>query len=400
MTSIQQELPRHRNVSVIRRQEKSAFRGEVLAKLCSSLFYTSMDTPIVELSAELDRHPEMLVLGVVDRQMQVRGLIIRRRLMDILSKPYGRDVMKYKTVERVMEEVTCFDLMRNIYSISSEIEPLLQTGQVFYFLLTDEKGVFQGIFSTIDMLVYLSAITQKDISMARQLQQSIVKKDFMEKRQGFTILGASAMAKGVGGDFYHIYENSQGRWLLSLADVSGKGVAASLVTTAISGMYHIYDFEMGISFLLENTNNYLFETFEAQKFVTGVFVEFEPASGLCTIYDMGHSLLFVYRKERLFRIRTSDENMPLGIQPEITAKSDRFRLEAGDLLVLLTDGILEQTDSSRQEFGEARLLEQLRFFPEKDPFSIKEGLFKQIYQFRGIQPQHDDMTLVMLAYHP
>lgn len=305
-----------REFLVLKKCPNTQMHGEVLIKIASSFWYCQADGGILDLSIDLSQHKDIMAVAVVDDKLHLLGIITRNHLFDILGKPYGRDVMKYKIIKMLAKKMPEFDYLRNIFSISEEISFLLHTRETRYFVLTKDKNKYAGIFSTIDMLIYLSAITQKDINLARQLQNSIVKDEEMISGKDFKIVGATRMAKGVGGDYYSIKELKNGNWSLSICDVSGKGVAASLITTAISGMFNIFSYSKGIKTLIKKVNSYLFQTFEAEKFVTGVFLDFDPHTGKCRLYDMGHSYMFISRDQDLFRIKSNNENMPLGITPE------------------------------------------------------------------------------------
>lgn len=382
---------------VIKKRSEEKLHGEVIAKLASSLFYVHKEASIVDLSTDLGHHEEIMAVGVVDDYDNYIGLIIRRGLFDLLGKPYGRDVMRHKTVERVMKDVLTFDKDRNIFSLASELGDLLKQNKTIHFVLKQGDS-FYGSFTSRDMLIYLSDITQKDINLARTLQQSIVKEENIINTDKLKIIGGTMMAKGVGGDFYDVKKFDKKRWLLTIADVSGKGVSASLVTTSMSGMYNTYDFRSGISGFIQLFNDYIQTSFEGQKFVTGLIGEFNEETGDFLFYDMGHSYIYIYRKDKLFRLKTSGSNLPMGIVPGITPAADRIKLEKGDVLVLITDGIAEQINGKKEEYGDKRLSDIIRKHKSKGLLEVKNKLFSDIFAFRGNQPQHDDMTLILAHY--
>lgn len=397
------EEERETKFSVLKCNTVENIHGEVLVKIATNFYYCYEDESIVDLSRDMAIDEEIMAVAVVNRDLQLKGIVTRKYLFDILGKPYGRDVMKFKRVSKVCKTVPIYDYLRNIFSVSDELSDLLQKGKIHYFALTKNKTEYVALFSTQEMLIYLSAITQKDITLARSLQTSIVKEETLISEDDLSIMGASRMAKGVGGDFYSVKKIKNGKWSLSICDVSGKGVAASLVTTAISGMFSVFSYSKGTSSLIKRANEYLYNSFEAQKFVTGMFMEFDPSTGECVFYDMGHSYIFVFRENKLFRIKTRNDNLPLGITPDIEASPDTLILKPQDVLLLITDGISEQTNEQKEEYGEHRMRDLIRKHQNanvEDLRELKEDLFKDIYRFRGVQPQHDDMTVLFLKYHP
>ncbi len=394
----EQSVVKERDFSVVKTLEKNKVHGEVVMKLVSAGYYVDRKTSIVDLAQDFGYSQAVTAVAVVDERRRLLGIVVRRELFDILGKPYGRDVMKHKTVERVMARPVVIDKDRNVFSISTEMEKEFRDDRIRYFALTDDGGVFHGLFTSRDMLVYLSDITQKDIELARSLQMSIVKERIVREGPDYCIAGGTSMAKGVGGDFYDVKRIDDKRWLMTICDVSGKGVAASLVTTSISGMYGIYDFAKGVTPFIVKLNDYIAGSFDSQKFVTGIFVEFDETTGEVKFYDMGHSYIYVYRAGKFFRLKTSGTNIPMGVMPDIVPAIDRFALEDDDLLLLITDGIAEQNDPAGIEYGDNRIAKMIKKSLHKDTKAVIEAIFKDIKEFRGNQPQHDDMTIIALHY--
>ena len=273
------------------------------------------------------------------------------------------------------------------FSVAGELENYLSNRKIEYFLLTRDNNEFAGIFASIDMMIYLSTITQNDINLARSLQANIVKDNTLVTRDTFSITGASKMAKEVGGDFYNIKNYKPGDWLISICDVSGKGVSASLVTTSVSGMFHTFNFNENVTYLIQKINDYIYNSFEMQKFVTGVFIDFRENTGEIVLYDMGHSYIYLLSNDRVSRLRTTNSNRPLGIENSIDPKGSMLRLSKGDILICITDGIIEQVNSKGIEFGERRFASLIRENKHSGIAAIKDRLLEAVYQYRGTQPR-------------
>lgn len=377
-------------------QEKNPERshGEVAAKLAKNFAYVDENATVHDLSIDFGYDKSLEAVAVVTENEEILGVVVRRELFDILSKPYGRDVMKNKNVKRVMREVIAFDKDRNIFSISSMMGSELNQRNDVYFALTDQEK-FYGIFSSRDMLIYLSNITQKDIALAQSLQMSIVHEETLLEKDFLTLAAGANMAKGVGGDFYNVRELAGNRLLSVVCDVSGKGVAASLVTTAISGMYNTYDFSGGLAGFVRILNDNLQSLFEGQKFVTGIFVMYNEQTGEVRFVDAGHSYVYVYRNDRLFMLKAANGLAPLGIMPIDEVKEDMLTLKKGDIFLLITDGIAEQVNPQGEEYGDRRLQKILETKKSMGMKAVKDAIFQDVYAFRGTQPQHDDMTMVL-----
>lgn len=145
--------------------------GEIIGKLVSSRYYVHRKTLISDLAYDFDIDKTILAVGVVNDENELAGIIVRKDLFDIFGRPYGSDILKHKKSDRVMRKVISFGYDRNIFSISDEIGQFMQNSKTEYFALTFEEKYFAGIFSTRDILVYLSNITQADINLARNIQK-------------------------------------------------------------------------------------------------------------------------------------------------------------------------------------------------------------------------------------
>ena len=93
---------------------------------------------------------------------------------------------------------------------------------------------------TKDMLVFLAEITRRDIALSRKIQTRIVKEEDELNETNFSLSASSIMAKGIGGDFYSYKKISDSQYLIALCDVSGKGMAASLLSSLLSGFLNTY----------------------------------------------------------------------------------------------------------------------------------------------------------------
>jgi sigma-B regulation protein RsbU (phosphoserine phosphatase) len=106
-------------------------------------------------------------------------------------------------------------------------------------------------------------------------------------------LSYSKAQKGVGGDFIYHRTLAKDRQFVALCDVSGKGVAASMVTTLLWGIMETYDFTRGLKAFLRDLNQAVIKAFHLEKYLTGLFLVYNPKTQQVKIADMGHSLAFL-----------------------------------------------------------------------------------------------------------
>jgi sigma-B regulation protein RsbU (phosphoserine phosphatase) len=392
---------KYKNNEILRKHAQKYTCGQTIAKLVSQHYYVRTDISIEDLANELnsseDRdNSDIEVIGVVDDKNQVTGVIIRQELMDQLSRPYGRDVLKNYQVNEVARTIQFFHYSRNIFSVAEEINDMLSSRSVYYFTLIDEDNHFAGIFSTRDMLIYLSDNTKRDIAWARELQTSIIRECETICNDHFQAICIANMAKQVGGDFYYFKKYNQQHWLIALCDVSGKGIASSLVTAILGGMFSVYNFDFGIKKFIKILNGYLYQAFGQNRYLTGIFIDFSEETDEFIIFDLGHSHIFLYREKDLFRINTMTENLPLGVIPDLEPCMNKFKKAKDEILFLTTDGLLEQQNISGNTYSLKRVHTILKNNPDSELSDTVNILINDFHSFRGKQTQADDIAFIFV----
>ncbi|MCX7820495.1 MAG: SpoIIE family protein phosphatase [Brevinematales bacterium] len=385
-------------MEIIKKQKNYNFRGEVIAKIISSNYFVHSDKRIIDVANELTKLKDINCIGVVSPDEKILGILSREKIFSFIGKPYGKEVLSFKNVDFLVDNPPSFYAEENIISVVENVKDSLEKDHSIYFLVKSQDDKFVGIFSNIDLMIYLSSMLQKDIKLASDLQKSIVKEDFYEENENYHLLCHSNMAKEIGGDFYYFKENGNNLFI-SLCDVSGKGVSASLLTTFLAGEHFTYNFSDIKDFII-NLNNDLFSTFQLQKFITAIFLNINTKTGKMKIYDMGHSLIYLIRNEKIIHLKTKSKNLPLGISKQEIIEENNFSLQKNDLLILLTDGLTEQINPEYEEFGIQRALKTIKSFSKEKTSNIRNVLLNELHSFRRNQPQSDDISFIIYKHHP
>ncbi|MBN2435418.1 MAG: SpoIIE family protein phosphatase [Spirochaetes bacterium] len=379
----------------IHQLEKKRIKSEQISKIASSHYYAYESTSIEQISEEMIADDRIKSIAIVDNNNNVKGIIIRNQLMDLLGMPFGRDLFLRKPAIDAAIPVKRFFEDQNIFTIAQNINLSDQNYETIFYAITDYNGQFNGLFSNRDIMIYLSSITQNDLREAQKIQSLIVK-DISEMENDFLrITGSSKMAKGLGGDYYTVKKISDDKWIMILCDVSGKGVSASLLSVTLGGMIALYDFSRGLKPLIESVNNYVCTSFEPGKFLTGIFAEYNQTTGDLEIFDMGHSYSYIYRNSKCLRIETPEMNIPLGIDIDLYPESKKIKLKPNEMYIAFSDGIEEQSDGSNQEYGVSRFLNVLIKNSQKPVERLQKEVFADINNFSN-QYTSDDMTFLFL----
>ncbi len=377
--------------------------GYSVCRLISSRSYIREDLPIQELVNFFnDQGTEINAVGVVsDDNRTYKGIIIRKELMKLVSRPFGLDVLKKKPVSKVTVTPSEFELKTPLLTVSEELKGEMKLQKESYYTVLDKNGGFTGVFSTRDLLIHLSDQSRKDLQLARKVQNRMVKSRHNIMAFGMEVATSFTPAQGVGGDFYLTKKITENDWIIMLCDVSGKGVAASIVTAMLYGIAQTYDFRKGLKTFVRDLNRIIFETFKGDRFLTGVFMQFNEITGRVIILDMGHSYLSLIRDGKSNKTASDMDNLPVGVTEDLEPKAGALKLEYNDIIMTITDGLVEQKDASGRCYEMKQLQDLVKSHRDCSLEEIRDAVLLDFETFRQDTPYHDDMTFLLIRYpHP
>jgi sigma-B regulation protein RsbU (phosphoserine phosphatase) len=231
-------------------------QGELISRLASNRFAVGLQTDVYNLATAMEKNPDLLAVGVVDSTGAPVGLISRQQLFDSLGKMCGRDLFKRKQVSAMVKPARAFCDDMNIFAVAELLRDDLHRMDDTWYVLVTAAGKYSGVFCTRNLLIYLSDTTARELALARRLQTAIVQEYCEENESCFDLACSSKMAKEVGGDFYIVKKLDNKRRLVGLCDVSGKGIAASLVTAVLGGIFDGYSASSSLPEFLQKLNKY------------------------------------------------------------------------------------------------------------------------------------------------
>jgi sigma-B regulation protein RsbU (phosphoserine phosphatase) len=237
---------------------------------------------------------------------------------------------------------------------------------------------------------------EEELNLARQIQRTSLISDFPHI-PNCEVHAVSIPSKHVGGDFYDVVATEDGAYLVAIADVSGKGVPAALLSSMLQASLRTQAAGAAtVSGILRNINSLLYRSTATQQFATFFLARVEGARGELTFSNAGHNWPIVLKPdgERQYLERGGTV---LGILESVNYEEGQVRLAPGDLVVLYTDGMSEATDASGEQFGDERVCRIVQDLPrDLSAREIAERLMAAWRQFLGeVEPQ-DDMTLLVL----
>ncbi|HEX9003819.1 MAG TPA: PP2C family protein-serine/threonine phosphatase [Blastocatellia bacterium] len=246
---------------------------------------------------------------------------------------------------------------------------------------------------------------EQELALAASIQENLFPAS-LPKLAGFDLAARNRPARSCGGDYYDAlgFNTPEGTCchLICVADVSGKGLPASLLMSNMQAtMRALLGRIPSLTELATHTNALLYATTPSNKYVTAILVELDPATGKARYVSAGHQDCLLLRANGEAEWLTST-GTPLGLmEPSIIEllspyEERYFEMQPGDLLALFSDGVTEAQDEDENEYGEARVADFLRPISLEPAASIVEKVFTEIDRFAGSAPQYDDITLFVI----
>jgi serine phosphatase RsbU (regulator of sigma subunit) len=240
-------------------------------------------------------------------------------------------------------------------------------------------------------------LMERDLNIARSIQQGLLPEHSPEL-EGFEIAGWSQPADQTGGDYYDWQQLPDGRIAISLADVTGHGIGPALVT-AVCRAYSRASFPTGeeTGVILDRINELLVEDLSSERFVTFVVALFDPTKSNIHLLSAGHGPLLLYTAADDQVQNFNAHDIPLGIAADIGyGPAQEIELAPGDIVVLITDGFFEWTNTNGEQFGLARLRKAVRAAKDLPAQEIISRLYDEVIKFSDGTKQQDDLTAVII----
>ena len=238
------------------------------------------------------------------------------------------------------------------------------------------------------------------MELARRIQQGLLP-DSLPEVEGWELYAVNRPSDVVSGDFYTtLVREEPAELVLMIADVAGKGVAASLLTASLEALC-AGPLEAGMAphEVFNRVSARLLRRTPPEKYATALLALLDPASGRLRFANAGHLPALVVDRAGGHRL-LSARGLPLGLLPGAEYEQGEDLLAPGDLLVLFTDGFTEACDEAEEEYGQERLLEACVEFRARPLAEIAAKLEEGLNTFTAGAPPSDDRTLMLLRRLP
>lgn len=361
-----------------------------------------------------DEHSEELRVAVArlrDRAGEVGEIRVSRNVMDEVVIR-GKSVLTSDAQHdpRFASGTVVLQGIRSVLAV-----PLGVAEKVFGIIYADSP-IAEGRFTEdhLKVLTTLASVAAIRVENARlveaRFQQERLERELqlaMEIQQrfqptappvvaGYEFQGISFPCYEIGGDYYDFIQREDGRLVIALGDVSGKGTAAALLMSSLHAAIHA---QTGSHDTLVETisavNRYLADNIPPNRFVTLFYAELDPESGAVSFLNAGHNPpLIVHAAGTVEQLASG--GLPLGIKADADYREGRTHLQMGDVLVIYSDGVTEAASPSGEEFGPTRLYEVVSRNVDASAAGIRDRIESALTKFSQGTQAADDITLVIV----
>jgi serine phosphatase RsbU (regulator of sigma subunit)/pSer/pThr/pTyr-binding forkhead associated (FHA) protein len=236
---------------------------------------------------------------------------------------------------------------------------------------------------------------EKELALAAKIQEDFLPKENPSCKK-FDIVGYNTPCHQVGGDYYDFIDIDPSRLGIVVADVSGKGVGASLLMASLrAALQSEVHAKYNIEEMAVKLNNFVHRSSASNGFITFFFCELSKKSGELKYINAGHNPpLIIDKKGKITRLESC--GLCLGMFPASTYEVKKVTINDGEMAVLFTDGITESRNKDNKEFDEKGLIKLLRKHPKLKADKILKKVNEELDSFTAGADRMDDMTLVII----
>jgi sigma-B regulation protein RsbU (phosphoserine phosphatase) len=241
---------------------------------------------------------------------------------------------------------------------------------------------------------------EKEIGLARTIQEALLP-SVLPDTSPVDISPRNIPSRQVGGDYYDVMDLGGRTFLLTIADVTGKGIPASLIMANVQAMVHMLaPLDMPLSEKTARINDVIFQNTPSDTFVT-FFWGILDCNDMSLFYvNAGHNPPMIFREGLPKPIELTKGGVILGAVPtHFPYECERVELKQGDIVVMFTDGITEAMSAEDVEFGEDGIINVMRNTNARDASGYADAIIHAIDEFTNGR-YSDDVTLMTLMVGP
>jgi serine phosphatase RsbU (regulator of sigma subunit) len=389
----------------------TATLNETLDQIVSMVFQAvPADRSMIMMRDEKSPDLKVAVARLRDRAGEVGEIRISRSVIDEVVTN-GKSVLTSdaQADPRFMGGTVMLQGVRSVLAVP------LGVGERVFGIVYADSPLAEGRFTEdhLKVLTTLASVAAIRVQNARLMEQQMervrlerelqVASEIQQRFQpasapivaGYELQGISFPCYEIGGDYYDFIQRDNGKLIVALGDVSGKGPAAALLMSSLHAAVHAHsDTHNSLAKTIGAVNRYLVDSTPANRFVTLFYAELDPKDGSLAFLNAGHNPpLIVHAGGTMEQLAAG--GLPLGIMSNADFREGKTRLHPGDVLVIYSDGVSEAVNPKGEEFGPTRLYETVSRNLDASAAGIRDRIESALTKFCQGTPAADDITLVI-----
>ncbi len=237
---------------------------------------------------------------------------------------------------------------------------------------------------------------KRELEIATQIQSSLLPKE-IPHINGITISGNMIPAKEIGGDYYDYIKMDDDHMGIIIGDVAGKGVPAGMIMLIVRTIIHVIAKEVTSTKLaMEVISQKIYHQMDSKKFMTLLYLFWDNRDRTLKYTSAGHEHILLYRKaeNRIERIKSG--GLAIGMHEQIGQflSEKQLKMNAGDTVLLYTDGVTEARNENSEMYGLDRLQKTLEKYSSESAEMLRCRAEDEVKSFMSSADQYDDITLV------
>ncbi|MEO8648450.1 MAG: SpoIIE family protein phosphatase, partial [Acidobacteriota bacterium] len=388
--------------------------GETLEQVAALVFEAVPADRCIIMLREEDSADGMKIMVARERSSEtpLQEVRISRTVMDEVVKN-GKSVLTADAQHdpRFASQTIALQGIRSVLAV-----PLSVDERNVFGIIYADSPTWETTFTEehLNILTTLASVASIRVENAKLLEERIERERMEHELQlateiqqrlqpmappeinGYEFQGISFSCYEIGGDYYDFIPRPDGKILVALGDVSGKGTAAALLMSSLHASIHAQvSTQRSLHETITSVNQYLADNTPTNRFVTLFMAELDPLTGDIQFINAGHNPPLVGREDGSID-QLSSGGFPLGIMPGADFDVGSTRLESGEVLVVYSDGVSEAVNPNDEEFGLDRLSDVVKRNRTASAAGIRDKVESALSAFTLTAPANDDITLVIV----
>ncbi|MGA9407619.1 MAG: PP2C family protein-serine/threonine phosphatase [Bacteroidota bacterium] len=316
----------------------------------------------------------LLIVGAMISADRVEELLLGRSEQNMILTANHLFTLTQAELDRIDERRPAFGLLA---------VALLGTGYALFLMVINEENK-------------KSTRLETEIAVARTIQKSLQPSEVF-KTDWCEAAGATVPATEVSGDYFDMIKISDDEIVFVIADVSGHGVGAGILSAMTKSAIHTeLHHNTTPAELMFNLNSAVYQVTDKKMFVSFAYLLLDRRTMTAHVATAGHPPIFLVRKSDGAIIEIRTPNLALAVQPSTQYTEQAVQFNRGDILILYTDGIIEATNDKAEQFGADRLKELISDTERASSEALSNSIIASVRTFTVNKEFADDATIVVV----